>query len=165
MSEARDDTSVRYPRSITHVGVTVTDLDRAIAFYRDVLGATVLLGPVEFKGEDPHAADFLGPAFGRTRVVYLGLGNGVALEVFEFVEPRAERRPDGFEHWRTGFSHVAVVEPDVEGLARRMAEHGGRRRSAVWEIFPGRWAAFAEDPFGNVIEIYSHPTEQVVSNR
>jgi len=145
--------------------VAVTDVDRAIAFYRAVFGATLLLGPVEFTADAPHAADFLGPDFQRTRAAYLGLGNGVSLEIFEFVDPQVAPRAEAFPYWQTGFFHIAVVDPDLEGLVRRIEVHGGRRRSATWEIFPGRWAAFTEDPFGNVIEIYSHTTEQVVSNR
>lgn len=30
--------TVQYPRSITHVGVTVTDLDKAVEWYQAVLG-------------------------------------------------------------------------------------------------------------------------------
>jgi len=160
-----NDSSVQYPRAITHVGLTVTDLDRAVVFYQNVFGATILLGPTEFVSEEPAAADFLGPDFKRTRVVYLGFGNGVALEVFEFVQPRAEPRAQNFEYWKTGVFHLAIVDPDIEGLVQRIVEYGGKQRSHVWEIFPGYKAVYTEDPFGTIIEIYSHSTEQVVSNR
>jgi len=52
------------------------------------------------------------------------LGNGVALELFAFVEPHAER-PGPFAPWRGGFFHITLVDPDVEGALRPIAMHEG----------------------------------------
>ena len=53
-----------------------------------------------------------------------------------------------------------MIDPDIEGLARRIAETGGTQRSEVWEFAPGLgfYACYCEDPFGNIVEIYSHST-------
>lgn len=160
------------PRPIAHVGVTVTDLDVAIDWYCSVLGFDPIAAPVEVSSEDGHAGavatDVFGPRLGRFRQAHLASANGVALELFEFIEPRSERRADNFEYWKTGIFHLCVVAPDIEELASRIAESGGcRRTSRVWEMWPGEpyRTCYCEDPFGNIIELYSHSHERTYANR
>ena len=45
----------RYPSAVTHVGLTVTDLDHAIRWYREIFGFQVLIGPVDLAGDESHA--------------------------------------------------------------------------------------------------------------
>jgi catechol 2,3-dioxygenase-like lactoylglutathione lyase family enzyme len=159
-------------RGIAHVGVTVTDLERAVEWYRDVLGFEPLGASVEVSTDQGHAgamaADVFGPRLRRFRQAHLASANGVALELFEFVEPRSERRRETFQYRKTGPFHVCLVAPDIEQLAERVEAGGGRRRtSRIWEIFPGEpyRACFCDDPFGNVIELYSHSHERTYANR
>lgn len=160
------------PRTLVHVGITVPDLDRAVTWYQDVLGFDLLLGPQRVEAGDGHsaagAADVFGLRFGSFRQAHLVDGNGVGIELFEFLEPATESRDDPFEYWKTGIFHLCVRDPDVEGLARRIAETGGTiRTSGVHACFAGepyRWC-YCQDPFGTIIEIYSHSHEQVYSNR
>jgi catechol 2,3-dioxygenase-like lactoylglutathione lyase family enzyme len=158
------------PRAVTHIGLTVTDLDQAIAFYEKVFGFRVVFGPTRFQSDDPQfgaiPSDFFGADFKSTRVVFLTGANGVVLEIFEFESPKTIRSKDNFQYWKTGFFHICIVDPDVTACAARVAEHGGLIRSKVWDLFPGKpyQAVYTEDPFGNVIELYSHSTEQMVSN-
>lgn len=158
--------------AIAHVGVTVTDLDRAVDWYRDILGFDLLSGPVDVDVTDGHegaaAADVFGPGCTRFRQAHLTGVNGTALELFEFVEPRAEPRRDNFDYWRCGIFHLCVLAPDIDRVAERVALTGGRMRSArVWQVFDGEPYRFCycEDPFGNVIELYSHSHERTYANR
>jgi catechol 2,3-dioxygenase-like lactoylglutathione lyase family enzyme len=158
------------PRALAHVGLTVPDIDRAIAWYRDVLGFDVLVGPVTVTADGTHggrcAAEVFGSRFGAMRQAHLVAGNGVGLELFEFAEPPTGT-PAGFRYWDVGLFHLCVRDPDVDGLADRIAATGGRRRTATHASFPGepyRWC-YCEDPFGNVVEVYSHSHEQVYANR
>jgi catechol 2,3-dioxygenase-like lactoylglutathione lyase family enzyme len=41
-----------YPRTINHIAVSVTDLDKAVKWYKEVFGFTVVNGPVEFEADD-----------------------------------------------------------------------------------------------------------------
>ncbi|MDG3005315.1 VOC family protein [Paludisphaera mucosa] len=160
------------PRPITHVGVTVTDIEASIDWYRRVLGFQLLHGPVDYTAGQGHfgrlVADMLGPKVVRGRIAMLDAG-GVGLELFEFSEPKADRRGaeenQEFYLHKTGTFHFCVIDPDVEGLARRIVESGGKQRSAVWEFAPGVgfYVCYCEDPFGNIVEIYSHSTPQIWS--
>jgi catechol 2,3-dioxygenase-like lactoylglutathione lyase family enzyme len=160
------------PRPIAHVGMTVTDLDRAVEWYCDVLGFEPIGTPVEVTTGDGHggavAADVFGPGCRRFRLAHLASANGTALELFQFIEPRSRPRPDNFEYWMTGLFHLCLVAPDIDDLAERISSTGGRRRtSRVWEMFPGEpyRTCYCEDPFGNVLELYSHSHERTYANR
>jgi catechol 2,3-dioxygenase-like lactoylglutathione lyase family enzyme len=163
-------TCAPYPRALTHVGLTVTDLDAAIDWYQRLFGLRLLCDPVDLVADDTHGGrlcrDLFGPAFVRGRLVHLMGGNGVVVELFEFERPSSRRRDDNFEYWRNGVFHLCFVEPDIEAMARRIVESGGRQRSDIWPLFPGKpyKMVYCEDPFGNVIELNSHSTEQVWSN-
>jgi catechol 2,3-dioxygenase-like lactoylglutathione lyase family enzyme len=95
--------------------------------------------------------------------------NGVGIELFEFIEPAAVSRREeenNFEYWKTGYFHIALTEPNIEEISDKIALNGGKRRTDIMELVPGsgKKICFCEDPFGNVIEIYSHTYEQFWAN-
>lgn len=147
--------------AITHVGATVDDLERAVAWYAGVLDFEPLGRSASVRAHEGHAgtvaADVLGPGFRGFRQAHLTSANGVALELFEF---------DGRAPW-SGIFHFCVVVPDVPLTADRIAASGGRRTSRVWEIFSGGpcLTCYCQDPFGNTIELYSHSHERTYANR
>lgn len=158
-----------YPRTINHIAVSVTDLDKAVKWYKEVFGFTVN-GPIEFEADDSSlgiaARDIHGPNFRKMRMAWLSSGNQVGFEMFEYIDPKAERRIDNFEYWKSGFFHICVTDPNIEELCKRISDSGGRQRSRIWDVDPdkGYKIAFCEDPFGNVIEIYTHSYEQLVTS-
>jgi catechol 2,3-dioxygenase-like lactoylglutathione lyase family enzyme len=147
--------------TVTHVGLTVPDLEHAIAWYRDVLGFDPLGPAVSVRAGEGHAgtvaADVLGADVRSFRQAHLAGANGVAIELFEFEE--AERRP--------GIFHFCIVVPDVAQTAERIVRSGGRRSSRIWEIFRGApyLTCYCEDPFGTIVELYSHSHERTYANR
>ena len=159
-----------YPRTINHIAVSVTDLNRAVKWYKEVFGFTVVNGPVEFEADDSSlgiaARDIHGPNFRKMRMVWLSSGNQVGFEMFEYIDPKAERRIDNFEYWKSGFFHICVTDPNIEELCKRISDSGGRQRSRIWDVDSdkGYKIAFCEDPFGNVIEIYTRSYEQLVTS-
>jgi catechol 2,3-dioxygenase-like lactoylglutathione lyase family enzyme len=156
---------------VTHVGLTVTDLDKAIEWYQGVLGFQVLAGPIELTGDHSHfgviCSDIFGEVFRRGRLAFLSGHNGVGIELFEFNDPKSERPANNFEYWKNSIFHLAVIELDIENLTRRIEESGGRLRSKIWNLFPGTpyKIAYCEDPFGNIVEICSHSTDQMWRNQ
>jgi catechol 2,3-dioxygenase-like lactoylglutathione lyase family enzyme len=159
-----------YPRTINHIAVSVTDLNWAVKWYKEVFGFTVVNGPVEFEADDSSlgiaARDIHGPNFRKMRMVWLSSGNQVGFEIFEYIDPKAERRIDNFEYWKSGFFHICVTDPNIEELCKRISDSGGRQRSRIWDVDPdkGYKIAFCEDPFGNIIEIYTHSYKQLVTS-
>lgn len=149
------------PLAFSHVGVTVPDLDSAVAWYRDVLGYYVLAGPLEVNEDQSPlgraAAGIYGEGFTRFRFTHMASIDGGGLELFQFDHPSYEE-PGDFRFWRGGIYHLALTTPDVASLAERIAAHGGRQRSDVVTIDEERGfqIVYCEDPWGTTLELCSH---------
>lgn len=157
-----------YPRNFSHIGLTVTDLNAAVKFYNEVLGWYLIMPPTRIQ-EDASpiglmCTDVFGRDWGSLRIAHLSTGDRVGVEIFEF--PFSEKRENNFEFWKTGVFHFCVQDPDVEGLAAKIVAAGGKQRMPVREYFPGEKPyrmVYMEDPFGNILEIYSHSYELTYS--
>jgi hypothetical protein len=58
--------------------------------------------------------------------------------------------------------HISVTTKDIEGAARRVVENGGRQRSRMWPNrppHPAKRMVYLEDPWGTIIELYTHGYE------
>ena len=148
--------------AIAHVGISVPDVERASRWYQDVLGLDPLGALVTVSDRNRHArrvaADVLGDCVGGFRQSHLAGANGVALELFEFESTPYELR---------GLFHVCMTVDDVPATAKRIAATGGRQSSRVWQIVEHEpfLTCYCRDPFGNIVELYSHSHERVYSNR
>jgi hypothetical protein len=72
--------------------------------------------PVEFVVDDSLTGkavrDIHGPNLKKMRMAWLSSGNQVGLEIFEYIEPKAQRRvTDNFEYWKSGFIHICITTP------------------------------------------------------
>ena len=67
-----------------HVGLAVADLERALGFYRDLVGLKLLDSGAE---SDARYAEMLGVARVRFAWAELDLGGGHVLELLRFDEP------------------------------------------------------------------------------
>jgi catechol 2,3-dioxygenase-like lactoylglutathione lyase family enzyme len=170
VAATRETAGQRWPRPMVHIGVTVPDVDRAVAWYSEILGFDVLSGAEEVRADDDHwgpgAAAVFGRQFRGMKIAQLVAGNGVGFELFQFTTPQTPAENEA-EYWRPGPFHVCVRDPDIHGLARRIVESGGKQRTAPRDSYEGepyQWC-MCEDPWGNMIEIYTHNHERVFANR
>jgi catechol 2,3-dioxygenase-like lactoylglutathione lyase family enzyme len=159
-----------YPRIINHVAISVPDLEAAINWYTEVLGFTVVKQAAEFVADDSlkgrAVKDIHGPRLKKMKMAWLSSANQVGFEIIEYVEPNAELRQDNFEYWKSGIIHICITDPDIDGLCKRISDSGGKQRTEIWEIVPEKKykIAFCEDPFGNIIEIFDHSYEQIITS-
>lgn len=125
------------PKMLGHIALRVRDMDRAVAFYHDVLG-------LELKHRTA------GPAF-------LGIREDASHEVALF--PLPEDAPGPEEH-RVGMYHMAWEMPsfeDLEALHERLLAHG----VTITGYADGQSNVMFLDPDGNELEAVwePHPTE------
>jgi catechol 2,3-dioxygenase-like lactoylglutathione lyase family enzyme len=159
-----------HPKILNHIGVSVPNLEAAVKWYKDILGFTTVNRTVEFVVDDSLAGmmlkDIYEPKLKKMKVAFLSSVIQIGFEIFESVVPKAERYSDNFEYWKPGFFHICITDPDIEGLRKRISDSGGKQRSKIWEIVPekGYKIAFCEDPFGNIIEIFDHSYEQIITS-
>jgi lactoylglutathione lyase family protein len=155
--------------TFSHIGLTVPDLERAVDFYAKAFDLYVIMGPTTIHHDDSAIGqmcdDVFGPGWGSFRIAHLAAGDGIGLELFEFPDTRPERRP--FDYWRPGLFHFCLQDADLEGRVRRIEELGGRQRmQQVRRYYPGQKPyrmVYCEDPFGNIVELYSHSYELTYS--
>ena len=139
--------------SINHTGLTVSDLDRALAFYRDALGLEVVM---QQEKEGGYLAAITGYPKAHVRMAHLATPGGGRLELFEYLEPRGSGRP--LEPSTVGITHVCLVVEDVHEAHRRLVKAGAEPFSEPIEIDTGAnagaYGLYVRDPDGIVLELF-----------
>jgi catechol 2,3-dioxygenase-like lactoylglutathione lyase family enzyme len=139
---------------VFHTGLTVSDLDRSIAFYRDVLGLTVQIPPTDvFGGEDVSRGIGVPGASLRLAVLKTGAGS---LELLEYRTPASPiERP--VPPNSLGAMHVAFQVQDIRRVMAELEAKGVRFLSGPNIVDDGplagwRWVYF-HDPDGIALEL------------
>jgi catechol 2,3-dioxygenase-like lactoylglutathione lyase family enzyme len=162
----------QFSRAINHVGISVTNLEKAIEFYTSTFGFKVLK-EARIDTDDaysPGAIIFKDIFEGRLKTVnaaWLESDNGVGLEIFEFVDPKAEPLLDPFENWKKRFSHICITDFEIDELIKKIEDNGGRKHMDIH--FPTKdkeyRLVYCIDPFGNFIEIFTHDFNQFITHQ
>ncbi|KAK4945640.1 hypothetical protein LTR10_015259 [Elasticomyces elasticus] len=158
-------------RTVNHVGVTVPDCEAAVEWYTKVLGFRKLQGNISVidRSVNPEAAIFriYGEQCKKLKLGCLTSGNGVGLEIFEWIDPKMSH-PSEFAYTRGGFFHMAITDSDPEALLAKVLQAGGKRiGETVWPFAPGEddEVVYFSDPWGNTFEVVSCSWEQLMGNR
>jgi catechol 2,3-dioxygenase-like lactoylglutathione lyase family enzyme len=146
--------------SVDSIGITVNDLDRAVAFYSDVLGFEQV-AESEVTGEKYER---LYGVFGlRLRTATLRLGQE-RIELMEFLAPRGRPIPADSKSNDGWFQHVAIIVSDMDAAYRRLREHHVQHASSGPQLLPqwnpnagGIEAFYFRDPDGNHLEVLHFP--------
>jgi lactoylglutathione lyase len=141
-----------------HAGVTVSDMEEALRFYRDTLGLE-LLSDGWTGGEGARRVWGFEP--GKVRIVFLGVpGSDTVLELFDFGE--VERHPASARPCDFGAGHMCLYVDDAESLHQRAVEQGFRSRGGEVVMIDrgphaGAKAVDLVDPDGYHVELYEKP--------
>jgi|YNPNPStandDraft_1061719.scaffolds.fasta_scaffold22767_2 catechol 2,3-dioxygenase-like lactoylglutathione lyase family enzyme len=121
---------------LDHFAFEVSDLDRSLVFYTQVIGLPLLSRTVD----EEH-----GEAF-----AFLDLG-GATLELLQKLD-QATPPALGRRLRATNSPHLALRVPDLEAALAALADHGLRPfEGPLFLPDVARWA-YIEDPDGNVLE-------------
>jgi catechol 2,3-dioxygenase-like lactoylglutathione lyase family enzyme len=146
--------------AIETVGMTVSDMERAMGFYSSVLSFEKV-SDVEVTG---NAYEHLQGVFGlRMRVVRMRLGEEY-IDLTEYLAPRGRPVPvDSRSHDRW-FQHLALIVSDMDRAYQWLRQHkvehasSGPQRLPDWNPNAGGIRAFYfKDPDGHPLEILQFP--------
>jgi catechol 2,3-dioxygenase-like lactoylglutathione lyase family enzyme len=150
-------------KAVGPVGLTVSDLDRSVAFFTEVL-AFAKVSETEAWGD---AYERLHGVFGaRVRVARLRLGDE-EIELTEYLAPRGRPiPPDARSHDRT-FQHVAIIVSDMDAAYAALRRHKVTHASSGPQTLPpsivaaaGIRAFYFKDPDGHALEILQFPPDK-----
>jgi catechol 2,3-dioxygenase-like lactoylglutathione lyase family enzyme len=147
-------------KSVEAVGMTVSDMDRAVDFFSRVLSFEKI-SDVEVAGSEYEQ---LQGVFGaRLRVVRLKLGDEV-IELTEYLAPQGRPIPVDSRSNDRWFQHIAVVVSDMDTAYRRLRAHKVKHASTGPQTIPasnqaaaGIRAFYFKDPDGHNLEIIYFP--------
>jgi len=137
---------------LDHVSLTVSDIDRSLAFYHGLLKIPVLGRGEE---EDGGAAAILGLKSVHFQYADLDLGSGQILELLRFVRPKKPARP----HTRGAKNgHFGLRVDDLELTLSRLRRSGFSPRTDPVVLDQPRWwrgatCVYVTDPDGATVEL------------
>ncbi len=140
-------------RHVDHVGITVPDLDAAIQFFENALGAELLwnLGPFD---ETPT-----GVTINSIHIAMLRLGPNINVELMAFdADEQRRTMPSNIDY---GATHIAFFVDDIEAAAKSLKEHGAELLKgpidAAGDVKKGERIWYFKTPWGAFMEILWRP--------
>jgi catechol 2,3-dioxygenase-like lactoylglutathione lyase family enzyme len=142
-------------KNIRHTGIVVTDMERSLRFYRDLLG----LEPViDFTEESEYMDTLCGLKGVRLRMVKLIAEDGSMIELLQYLShPR--QRSEGNTLCEIGPTHIAFTVDDVDRIYADWSAKGIQCNYPPQMSPDGKAKLFfCQDPDGTFLEIVQ-PTE------
>lgn len=158
---ARAATTPPLVEAVDAIGINVRDLDRSIAFYRDVLSFSV----VQQQESSGVALERLTGVFGaHVRSARLVLGQQ-AIVLTQFLTPRGRPVPPDAHSNDRIFQHVAIVVADMDRAYQQLRQHRVAFVSTEPQTLPawnhaaaGIRAFYFADPDDHTLELIWFPT-------
>jgi glyoxylase I family protein len=155
-SNAASDASFRVV-DIDHTGITVSDVERSLGFWRDVLGfefshRTHQTGPLAEKITGVKGAEIL--------LAVVKAPGGHKIELLQYLAPR-DRKRGNLRPCDIGAVHVALTVDDLDAVLERIAQSGwnaaGEAQTLQTGPNTGKRVVYVRDPDGTTIELMQMP--------
>lgn len=144
-------------QGILHIGLTVSNLQRSIAFYRDVLGLE-FVGEMEMSG--PETEILFQKKACEAKVAYLKINSSEGsplLELIEFQNVSLPLQPCSL--FRTSISEVCFLSEDIDTDFAKLSQKGVIFLSSPQTFDSSRYgfgksrAVYFKDPDGIILEL------------
>ena len=126
---------VNMMKGIAHAAFNVSDMERALRFYRETFGFE-------------KAFELKHPETGEPWIVYVHAGGNQFIELFY-----GGVNPQKYQDQNIGYSHLCLEVEDIHETAERIVKAGAPLDSGVRQGCDGNWQCWTHDPDGNRIEL------------
>jgi len=141
-----------------HTGITVSNLERSLAFWRDVLGLE-LSHTAHQTGE--LAKEITGVTGAEIKLAVLKTPSGHKIELLEYLAPR-DRKHSDVRPCDVGHVHVALLVDDLDAVLNKIAASGWKTagKPQLLKSGPnaGKRVVYVCDPDGTTIEFMQRPS-------
>jgi glyoxylase I family protein len=141
-----------------HTGITVSNLERSLKFWRDVLGFEFSHSAHQ-TGERPE--QITGVKGADVKLAVLKTPSGHKIELLEYFAPEDRKRVD-LRPCDVGHVHVALIVDDLDAVLEKIAASGwkaaGEPQSLTSGPNAGKRVIYVRDPDGTTIEFMELPS-------
>jgi catechol 2,3-dioxygenase-like lactoylglutathione lyase family enzyme len=145
---------------VDHVGITVPDINQAVDWFEDILGAVAPLTFGPFEGAFLEGALDVVPGTKIDQITVLRVGHSANIELFQYESPGQRHDEPRNSDW-TG-NHVAFYVTDIDAAVEYMDSRGVHRLFGPFTLDGGPAAGqtinYFKTPWGSYIEFISYPT-------
>ena len=144
--------------SADHTGITVLNLERSLAFWRDVLDFQ-LSHTAHQTGE--LAREITGGAGAELKLAVLKAPGGHKIELLEYLAPPDRTKHADLRPCDVGSVHVALTVNDLDAVLQRIAasswKTAGKPQTLQSGPNAGKRVVYVRDPDGTTIEFMQPP--------
>jgi catechol 2,3-dioxygenase-like lactoylglutathione lyase family enzyme len=148
-----------------HTGITVSNLERALAFWRDVLGFE-LSHTAHQTGE--MAREITGVAGAEIKLAVVKAPGGHKVELLEYLAPADRKRHADRRPCDVSSAHVALIVDDLDAVLSAINASGwkaaGEPQTLQSGPNAGKCVVYARDPDGTTIEFMQQPEQLKVES-
>jgi glyoxylase I family protein len=141
-----------------HTGITVSNLERSLAFWHDVLGFEYS-HTTHQKGR--MAEEITGVADAEINLGVVKAPGGHKIELLEYLAPADRKKRTGLRPCDVGHVHVALTVDDLEAVLNTIAASGckeaGEPQTLTSGPNAGKRVVYVRDPDGTTIEFMELP--------
>ena len=144
--------------SADHTGITVENLERSLAFWRDVLGFE-LSHTAHQTGE--LAKEITGVAGAEIKLAVVKTPGSHNIELLEYLAP-PDRKQVALRPCDVGSVHVALLVDDLDAVLERISasdwKAAGKPQTLTSGPNKGKRVIYVRDPDGTTIEFMQQPS-------
>ena len=141
-----------------HTGITVSNLERSLAFWRDVLGFE-LSHTAHQTGE--MASEITGVKGAELKLAVVKAPGGHKIELLEYLAPLERKANVDLRPCDVGFVHVALIVHDLDAILSAINASGweaaGKPQTLQSGPNAGKRVVYVRDPDGTTIEFMELP--------
>jgi glyoxylase I family protein len=147
-----------------HTGITVSNLERSLAFWRDVLGFE--LSHTAHQTGD-MAREITGVTGTEIKLAVVKAPGGHKIELLEYLAPADRKQHVDLRPCDVGHVHVALIVDDLDGVLKKIVQSGwepaGIPQTLTTGPNAGKRVIYVRDPDGTTIELMELPIKAVDS--
>jgi len=137
-----------------HVCFTVSNIQRSIKFYQDILGLKLKEGPRDVGGKGSATSIYTGLPDAHLRVALLQLYQGASLELIQYLSPQGVKTVDT-RRCDVGSAHICFTVDNVLEMYEKLKSKEIRVVSEPMKDSKGNLMFYFYDPDGFTLEITS----------